>query len=126
MATTLHSLGNVTRAQGDYAAARSLYNESLTISRELGDKPVLVQLLEDIGGLAAQEEQMERALRLVGAAMVLREAIGARLPPAEQERLEGMLESARQPLGEAAAAAAMAEGRAMSLEQAIEYAFQAD
>jgi len=126
LATTLHSLGNVTRAQGDYAAARSLYNESLTISRELGDKPVLVQLLEDIGGLAAQEGQMERALRLVGAAMVLREAIGARLPPAEQERLEGMLESARQSLGEAAAAAAMAEGRAMSLEQAIEYAFQAD
>jgi hypothetical protein len=96
----------------------------MSISRELEAKPVLLQLLGDMGGLAAQKGQAERALRLVGAAIVLHESIGARLPPAEQERLESMLEAARQSLGEEAAEAALAEGKAMSFEQAIDYALQ--
>jgi hypothetical protein len=37
-----------------------------------------------------------------------------------------VLETARQDLGEEAGASIIAEGRAMSLEEAIDYAFQAD
>jgi predicted ATPase/class 3 adenylate cyclase len=125
LANALHSLANATRAQEDYEMARSRYVEGLVISRDLGDKWLLCYLLEDIGGLAARQGQAERALHLVGAATALREAINAPLPPADKEKLEQHLITARQASGDAADIM-MAEGRAMSLEQAIEYAFQTD
>jgi predicted ATPase/class 3 adenylate cyclase len=124
MANTLHSLANVRRTQDDYESARSLYMESLAISRELGDKWLLCYLLEDIGGLAARQGQAERALRLVGAATVLRETINAPLPPADKDKLEQMLILAWQALDYTIAVSATTEGRAMTLEQAIEYALQ--
>jgi len=74
--------------------------------------------------LAAAQGQPERALHLAGAAAALRETIGAPLPPTEQEEFERHLEMARQTLDEEAAAKALANGRAMTLEQAIEYALQ--
>jgi hypothetical protein len=79
-------------------------------------------LLEDMGGLAALEGLPQRALRLVGAASNLRVEIGAPLSPVEQVKLEKLLEPARQALNDLAQAAAFGEGRAMSLEQAIDYA----
>jgi class 3 adenylate cyclase/predicted ATPase len=125
LAITLDNLGNVTRAQGDYESARALYTESLTISRELGDKWLLCYLLEDIGVLATRQKQSERALRLVEAAAVLRETINSPLPPADKDKLEQNLIAARQVLGDLAASI-VAEGRGMSLEEAIDYAFQTD
>jgi len=112
----------VARDQGDYPAAFSLYMEGLMINRELGDRNNIAYLLEDMGGLAAKQGQAERAMRLVGAASMLRQTIGAPLSPAEQTQLERMLEPVTQALGEIAQAAALGEGRAMSLEQAIDYA----
>ena len=125
-AYALHSLGSVTRAQGDHGTTRSLFEESLNIGKDLGDRLLLAYLLADIGGLAIQEGQAVRALRLSGAAEALREAIGAPLSPDEQEKLRPMLEAARQALGEAVAAAMVAEGRAMTLEQAITEALLTD
>jgi adenylate cyclase len=124
IANALHSLGSVTRAQGDYAATRTVYEESLAISRELGDKRLIAYLLEDMGGLAALEGEAERALRLAGAAEVLREAIGAPLSPSERDRLHPMLRPAHEALGEEAASV-LATGRVMSMEQAIEEALRA-
>ncbi len=124
MADALNNLGNVAREQGDYTSARALYEESLTIDRDLGHKWGIAYALEDIGSLAARQGQPERALRLFGAAQILRETIQAPRPPADQAKLESLLEPARQALGETTSAVAVAEGRAMSLEEAIEYAFQ--
>jgi adenylate cyclase len=125
LATALHSLGNVTRDQGDYLASRTQYEESLSILWELGDRWLLAHVLEDMGGLSALQGQPERALRLLGAAATVRETIGAPISPAYQDKLDRMLEPARQALGEAAVSTE-AEGRAMSLEQAIAEALQAD
>ncbi len=125
LANALNNLGNVARAQGNYSEARTLYEEGLTINSELGAEEAIAYLLEDIGGLAALQGKAERALRLAGAAEVLREAIGAPLPAAEKATLERLLEPVRQKLGDEAVALAMAEGRAMPLEQAIDYALQA-
>jgi len=122
IAIALNNLGNVVRALDDYSAARAMYEESLIILRELGGKWNAAYLLEDMGGLAALEGQAERALRLVGAASNLRVEIGAPLPPVEQVKLEKLLEPARQALNDLVQAAAFGEGRAMSLEQAIDYA----
>lgn len=120
-----NNLGNVARAQADYAIAASLYRESLLINRELGDKWALAYLLEDTGALAALQGQSVRALRLVGAAATLREAIGAPLSAVEQSKLEKLLAPARQALDSPAQAAALAEGRAFTLAHAVEYALMA-
>jgi predicted ATPase/class 3 adenylate cyclase len=121
IANALHSLATAIRNQGDYTAARSLYDESLTILYELGERYMLAYVLEDLGGLAALQGQPERALRLVGAATVMREETGSSLSPTEKEQLENMLGLARQALGEVAVSIE-AEGRAMSLQQAVKYA----
>ncbi len=124
VASSLNNLGNVVRTQGDYAAARTLYEQSFAINRGLGDRWAIAYLLEDMGGLAALQSQPERALRLVGAASTLREAIGAPLSPAEKNKLETLLVKARQLLDETAQNTTLAEGQAMSLAQAIEYALK--
>jgi predicted ATPase len=124
MADALTNLGIVARDQGDYAGARALLGEGLAINNELGNRVGTAYVLEEIAGLAALLGHARRALRLSGAAERLREEIGAPLPPAEQARLEGLLRPAREALEQAAIAAAVAEGRAWSLEQAIADALQ--
>jgi hypothetical protein len=52
----------------------------------------------------------------------LRETIGAPLPPAEQARVDRMLIPARQTLAADLATLVWAEGRAMPLDEVIEYA----
>jgi tetratricopeptide (TPR) repeat protein len=126
IANALNNLGNAVRAQGRYSRARTLYEEALTINRDLGDKTAIAYLLEDIGGLAALEGEAVRALHLTGAAQSVREEIGSPLPPAEQVKLDRMLESARQALGPEQIEAVMAEGQAWSLETAIDYALGID
>jgi transcriptional regulator with XRE-family HTH domain len=53
-----------------------------------------------------------------------REALGTPLPALDGELRERRLQTARLMLGEDAAARAQAEGQAMSLEQAIQYALR--
>ena len=124
IAVSLDGLGLVARHQGDYVAARSLHGESLAIFRELGYRWGVLAVLEGFVALAAAQGQPERALRLAGAAAALREAIGAPLPPTYQAELERHLETAQQALGEQASATALADGRAMTMEQAIAYALE--
>ena len=124
IANALNNLGNVARADGDLDEARSLYDESLTISRALGDGWAIAYLIEDVGVLAVLTGKFERALQLVGAASALRETIRAPLPPADRQRLEEALASARCGLDAEHQELALAAGRTMATEQAIEYALR--
>lgn len=122
IANALNNLGNVVRAQGDYIHARRLYVESLQINRELGDGWAIAYLLEDIGCLEALTREPVRALKLAGAASVLRQKIGAPLPVNDQVKLDKALQVARDSLSEPDQNAAWAEGREMALEQAMAFA----
>jgi tetratricopeptide (TPR) repeat protein len=126
LADALTNLGIVARDLGDYDEARDLLGEGLAINNELGNRVGTAYVLEEIAGLAVLLGRARRALRLSGAAERLREQIGAPLPPAEQSRLKGLLQPAREALEQAVIAAAIAEGRAWSLEQAIESALRAE
>ena len=121
-AIALNNLGNVVRSQGDYAAANELYRESVILYRELGDRWALAYALEDAGVLAVMQGRADRALRLVEAALTVRETIGAPRSSVEQEKLARALAPAREALSDAEQEASRAQGRAMSLDQAIEYA----
>ena len=64
--------------------------------------------------------QTQRAARLYGAAASLREAIGSPLGPLGQAEMDRDVAAIRASLGEPAFAQAWAEGRALTLEQAID------
>ncbi len=113
------NLGNVLRALGEHEAARAVYQDSLVTYRELGDRRMIAYLLEDIGGLLALQGDSERALRLAGAASLVRESLNLPLSAADQRRLDEALEPARQALGEAAAARAWNAGRDLPLDDAM-------
>ncbi len=118
-AESLSALGKVVTAQGDYAAARTLYEESLVLSGELGEKWISATCLLGLGEVVAAEGQFAWAVQLWGAAETLRVAIGVPIPPVELADYERSVSAARVQLGERAFAAAWAQGRSMTPEQAL-------
>jgi predicted ATPase/serine/threonine protein kinase len=120
IAGTLADLGGLAREQGNYPTARSLYGESIKLFRELGHKRGIARLLECFACSAAAQSHAKRSLRLAGAAAALRQKIGAPLTPAEQAKLEAVLEPARQALTNAVGTTAWLEGWALPVEKAIE------
>ena len=113
------ALGKVIAAEGDYAAARTLYEESLALLGELGEKWVIAMGLVGLGEVLAAQRQLAWAAQLWGAAEVLRDAIGVPIPPVERADYERSVSAARVHLGERAFAAAWAQGRSMTPEQAL-------
>jgi predicted ATPase/DNA-binding SARP family transcriptional activator/DNA-binding CsgD family transcriptional regulator len=118
----LGNLGWARLLQSDNERARISYRESLTLCKELGNKLDASDSLEGLACISAAEGAGERAARLFGAGEALREAVGFAQLPAEAALREPYLATVRSQLDEASWRAAWAEGRAMSMEQAIEYA----
>jgi tetratricopeptide (TPR) repeat protein len=122
VAWTSYELGKLHQAQADYPAARSCYEEALSLGREMILNPSLPHFLEAVASLAVAQGGAERAARLYGAAECSREAKGTPLTPSERQEYERCVAAARAALGEESFAAAWSKGRAMSLEQATDYA----
>ena len=112
------------RVQGDHERAAELYVEGLGLAVEMGDKANAAYCLEGLAGLIADRGEPVRAARLFGASEALLEAVGApRYVQAQASALyERAVEALRSRLSEDAFGAAWSEGRAMTPEQAIEYA----
>ena len=121
-AYALTGLGSALRQEGNHARASDLFRESLALSRKHGIKWATLECLYGLAGVSACQGQPERAARLLGVAEVLRGAIDYSLPLPDQTDYERSLTVVRAALSDAAFAAAWADGRAMTLEQAIEYA----
>jgi ATP/maltotriose-dependent transcriptional regulator MalT len=118
----LDNLGWAAIARGDHERGRGLHEESLALCKEQGDKLIASESLEGLACVAGAEGEAEGAARLFGAAQALREAVGYHHMPEEDALREPYLATTRSRLDEAAWQAAWAEGREMSMEQAIEYA----
>ncbi|MBX3010788.1 MAG: tetratricopeptide repeat protein [Caldilineaceae bacterium] len=63
-AYALKGAGTVATWQGDYAAAQTLNEESLTIRRELGDKPGVATMLNNLAIVAGLQQDMPGAYQL--------------------------------------------------------------
>ena len=61
--------------QGGWRAASSLYEESLAIRRQLGNRQSIAECLEGLAAVYSGQEQPERAARLFGAAEAIRDAM---------------------------------------------------
>jgi len=75
-----------------------------------------------LAGPVGAKGQPERAARLLGASEALHDALGLGPTISDQHEINGYVAAVRAQLDEAVFEAAWAEGRAMSLEEAIAYA----
>jgi hypothetical protein len=78
----------------------------------LGERRFTLGLLGEMATLALAGGEPERAARLKGAEMAIRERLGIPLPPVDQAAEEEML-------GAVEFARAWEQGRAMSLQEAV-------
>lgn len=122
-AVVLGRLGDIAFAQGD-GRAQELYRQSLTLASEIGDRTSIVLALNGLAKVSGCQSQAERAARLFGATEAQRAATGLILAPPEHHERERHIAATRAKLDAAIFAATFAEGRAMTLEQAIRYALE--
>jgi non-specific serine/threonine protein kinase len=120
--STLGELAEATAQRGDHVAAAALWEEVLPLAREVGEAWMVAWYLEGRADLALADGRSGMAARLLGAAAAWRGAHGAPAP----RGVGRTLAATRAALGEAAFAAAVAEGRGFSLEEAVAEAGQID
>jgi DNA-binding SARP family transcriptional activator len=121
----LFNLAQLALAEGDYEAAFRRFTEGIVPSEELGDRGNVAHILEGLGIVAGAQGEAVRAARLLGVSEALISALGLRghtYYQLDRDLYERVTAGARARLGEAAFEVALGEGRAMSLEQAVEYA----
>src|SRR3989440_190041 len=116
LAGTRSLLGRVLAAQGDHTAARTVYEESLLRGLAVVD---MAPTLEGLAVVVAAQGETAWAVRLWAAAAALRDSLGAPLPVVYRADYERCVAAARAQMGEQAFAAAWAEGRGMTWEQAL-------
>ena len=120
------NLAWVSLHRSDHRKAKILFEESLKLFVEEGNKNSMVNCLSGFAAVLGTIGKPDQAARLFGAAESLLEASGmaGRLDPSDQKEYDHYLSVVRGQLDEAAFAKAWAEGRAMTLEQATEFALK--
>ena len=115
-------LGTVALRQGRAAEARTRMAEGLTLAGEIGEGWYGADALEGWAKLCLAEQRTAQAARLWGAAAQTRRALGLPKYAASQAALALDIRAAKAALGEAAFAAAWAEGEGLTWEQAVQRA----
>ena len=95
VASALSELGRVAASSGDVATARDLYEESLGLLIELGDRFFIVEVLEGLADAAVRLKNPAWAARLLGAAHALRETLGIPRAPLDTPGYERCAAAAR-------------------------------
>ena len=90
--------------------------------QHLGQRGAIAHQLESLAFVALERRQSSRAARLLGAAEALREASGAVHMAMERSEYEQIVISLRAQLPAPELAAAWAAGRAMAMDEAVDYA----
>jgi tetratricopeptide (TPR) repeat protein len=115
-------LGSTLLHLGEYARARELHREALALYHASSNIEGITWSLERLAVLEAADGDAQKAARLLGAASVGREGLGKPLDRWDQEDWDRAIVSVRAALGEAIFTSLWAEGRTLTLEQAVVYA----
>jgi predicted ATPase/class 3 adenylate cyclase len=113
---------HIERQLGHYPQAIALYSKTLSVWQELGHVPALAHELECFAFIAAAQSQAHRAVCLLGAAEALRERINSPMRASERAEYDQNVTALQAQMDPQAFAVAWAEGRALTLEGAIELA----
>ena len=103
----------------DLPAARSYNLESLKYCEELGHKTSIGGGLNVAAALAVQAGEAERSARLFGAADSIYDANAYKVEKADQWFNDRYIDKARDAIGDEGFEAAFAEGRSLSIKEAI-------
>jgi predicted ATPase/DNA-binding SARP family transcriptional activator len=120
----LWRLGDLAVASGDYTAACRFFARFVTERHEIGDRWSVAWGLRGISALALAEGHLERAARILGASLALKESMAVLLSDGERTPYEALREALWEAGGETVVAAAWEAGRAMTYEQGLEFALE--
>lgn len=117
-------LGLTEVARTNHARAVRLTQENLVLARESDDKTSIYFSFLTLAGVAFGSAKPARAARLWGAAEAIREPFGIHLTPLTRMLInyKSFLAATRSQLGDVAFEKAWSEGKAMTQDEAVEYA----
>jgi non-specific serine/threonine protein kinase len=119
LAYSLRRLGHTARYLGDLESAANGCQESLTLNMKLGHQQGVAACVSGLACVALARGDAIVAAQLFAAVESQIEKFGVSLLPSDTVEFERNVARARDELGEETFAAAWAEGRTMTMEQAI-------
>jgi tetratricopeptide (TPR) repeat protein len=117
-------IAHALRKIGNLAEAIPMYRETIVVYQDLGHRGAIAHQLENFAFVAIAQEQSQLATKLLGAAEALREISKSRMTPQERAEYDKHLMELRGGLNEEDFTRLWAEGRAMTIEQAIDHALK--
>jgi predicted ATPase/class 3 adenylate cyclase len=115
-------LAHMDRQEGDYEKAKAAYRETILEWKRLGHRAAVAHQLESFAFIANTHGQFERAARLFGAAEALREAVNISMTEMERIEYEREVAHLKANMDGNIFASCWAEGRAMTMERAVQLA----
>ena len=115
-------IAHTERAMGNYSNARNTYRETIKVFQDLGNRPAVAHQLECFAMIAIVGEELQRAAKLFGAAEAIREVTGHKRTDEEEAEEAQFMSQLRSMLPAAEFNALWAEGKSMTMEQAIRFA----
>ncbi|MEO5886241.1 MAG: helix-turn-helix domain-containing protein [Anaerolineales bacterium] len=117
-------LGCILLHRGNYTEARARLIEFTKINHKLGDFGQIGDGLAGLAAVATGVRQYERSARLASAGQAIHNAVGFKGLAEDRIEIDPLLQIAREKLGEERFELLSAEGRAMTMEQAVAYALE--
>lgn len=115
-------LAHILRYEGNYSQAMSSYRETLLEWQRIGHRAAVAHQLESVAFIYKVLERTERATQLLGAAETLREKIDIDMTAPERENYDKEVADIKANLDEKEFSSLWAEGRSMTMSEAIELA----
>ena len=124
VADGLRYLAEVASAEGKHDEARTLFLESLALGEEVGARAVALDCLHGLAAFESKHGRAALAARLFGVVDAVTEQLGLPVDSVQAATYQAQIAATRAALGEEAFQAAWAEGRAMTLDEAVAYALR--
>jgi tetratricopeptide (TPR) repeat protein len=119
IAIAQHNLGHTACALGNTEKALSCFRQAIDFYRKPGHTWDLMACLEGVAGVLAQRGQAVPAVRILALTSTMHEEAGVSIAPADRLAYERYMSSLRTQLDDLSFAAAWAEGKQWTLEQAV-------
>jgi tetratricopeptide (TPR) repeat protein len=121
VAGVIRDLGDLACREGDHRRASGLYRDAVAIFHKLGHRRGMAVVLDHLAACANNGDRPDWALKLAGAAAVMRENLGISLSTAEREQLDQTIHTACERLPKPEQSKAWAEGRSMTADQVLAF-----
>lgn len=118
----LYNLAFIAQHEGDHQEAIRVLRRSLALCQEIGVPTEVAQELMALAGSLGALGEPTRAAHLFGAAYAILQRSGALIDPNDQPEHDRNIAFVRAQLGEESFGSAWAEGRKMTLDQAVAHA----